>query len=470
VPLSPALLDRAIRFVSENHRVSHHQLARHVFGGEAFAPLLDSLQDERLTFDGSYWSLREVSEDWAVVEILASGPNPARHRIIEVAACRGEHRFQALITSGKRVPKLLQRMGVPAQSADDDVEAPSLDWRPLDVAAAELQQFLGGTTVVGFSYLPAFLERLLGPVYPAIDLLELLYRTTYFAGRPDPSTLARHFGLPAPLSRRPGAMLPFTAALFERLRGQHSLAGLRNLASPEAPGKPRLPDLPHGPGVYVMARDNGPPLYVGKSVDLRNRVSSYIGRPIAESRGLYHLTHLANRVEVVPVDSEVEALMLEARLITEWQPAFNVQRKVGPRCRYLRLSTNEPFPRITACPEPAADGATYFGPFHHATAALRLRVLLGSVLRLRTCPRRLPPARKPRPACAKAAAETCLAPCQIGPPLASYDREMGLARDLLSAPPERFRQLLLGILRERPPDTAAARKLRRVLGTLSQRA
>src|SRR5207248_1612322 len=159
------------------------------------------------------------------------------------------------------------------------------------------------------------------------------------------------------------------------------------------------PPLESEPGVYVMSGSAGEALYVGKSVDLKRRVSSYLRTPIALSRNMHDLMRLTERIEVVPVDSEVEALLLEEQLIGEWLPPFNVQRRRRQPALYLRLSRQEPFPRITHVAEPVADGATYFGPFRHATAAARMRSLLAAVLRLRTCTRRLPPARKGRPPC-----------------------------------------------------------------------
>jgi hypothetical protein len=455
-----ALVDRAIRFLSERGDASSAELARHVFGGESFAPLLNTLADERLRFDGQRWLLRTPVDDWAVLEMLCTGPNPKRHRIAAVAALRSGRRFQALVAGDKPIPKLLRKLGVPAESEAGE-------WQTLEDVARELRAFLGGATVVGFSYVPEYIEQLLGPAWPAIDLLRLLFRVSYYAGRPDPFRLARHFGLPAPANRRPEGMLRLSAALFERLRGQRSMAELREMAAPRAAPRPMVPELPSQPGVYVFSAAAGEALYVGKSIDLRRRVGSYLGRPIAESRGLYHLTPLASRIEVVPVSDELEAVLLEARLIAELQPAFNVQRRSGARCRYVRLSTGEAFPRLTTCTVPREDGATYFGPFRHATAAQRLRMLLGVLLRLRTCTRELPPRRKPKAPCAKAAAGNCLAPCIIGPPHESYSREVELARALLTAEPEQFRRILLRLLRERPPEPKLALRLKRLLESLA---
>jgi hypothetical protein len=354
------------------------------------------------------------------------------------------------------VPRLLRRFGVPEESED---------WLPLDQAASDLRRFLAGATVVGLGYVPEFLDTLLGPCWPAIDLLRLVEEAG-FRGRPDPARLARHFDLPAPLSRRPAGLAPLSQAIFQRVRGDRSLAELSELARPRPFSPPAAPDLPSQPGVYIMAERGGDPLYVGKSVDLKRRVSSYLRTPIALSRNMHDLIRRTDRIDVVPVDSELEALLLEGQLIRAWLPPFNIQRQAGARRRYLRLSVQEPFPRLTLCAAPAADGALYFGPLRHATSAARLHRLLTAVLRLRTCTRRLPPARKPAWPCAKAAAGECLAPCVVGPPPAPYDAEVELAKSLLSASPEDFRRILRQLLRERPPPVTRARRLKGQLQAL----
>ena len=190
-----------------------------------------------------------------------------------------------------------------------------------------MQAFVGRATVVGFGYVPEFVDQLLGPHWPAIDLLRLV-RDSGFDGRPDPQGLARHFGLMPPLNRRPPAMLGFSAALFEQLRPGRSLDQLRTLGGPSPGAHFAGNGIADEPGVYVMSGAGDRPLYVGKSVNLRRRVGSYLGSPIALSRNMHDLLQLTERIDVIPVRSELEALLLEGQLIREWQPAFNVQRNI----------------------------------------------------------------------------------------------------------------------------------------------
>ena len=457
-----ALLSRAIEYVEQRGSASPAELARHVFGGDAFAPLLASLNGERLHFDGALWRLAPPTDELAFLEILATGPNPRRHRVVEIAAQCGSTRFHAHIASKKPVPKLLQSLGVPLPPQGEGLGEGS--WCSLDQARNALRTFVGQSTVAGFGYVPEYLDQLLGPRWPAIDLLRLL-RAEGYRGRPDPVTVARRFGLTPPLGRRPLAMLGFSQALFERLGTGRPLVKLRELARPVATALPDLPELPSEPGVYVMSGSDGLPLYVGKSVDLKRRVGSYLRSPIALSRNMPDLLQLSERIEIIPMDRELEALLLEQQLIREWLPAFNVQRRSRERRLYLRLSIHEPFPRLSAAAEPRADGALYFGPFRHATAPNRLRAILGSVLRLRSCTRQLPSRRKPRPPCPKAASGDCLAPCVAGPPPSPYVTEVELAKALLNASPEEFRRLLRRLLLQRPSRAPA--KLKRQLQSLA---
>ena len=451
------LLSRAVEFLREHGPATPAELAQHVFGGPGFAPLLDSVAGDRIEFAGGLWRARAAGDEVAILELLASGPNPRRHRVVEVAAQRGGACFEALIAGPRPVPALLRKLGVPPQ-ADD--------WPDLEDTAAGLRAFLEGATVAGLGFVPDFLDGLLGPGWPAIDLLRLA-RCLGFQGRTDPASIARRYGLRPPTGRRPAALLGFSAALLERLREGHTTAELLALGAPLRTELPALPALAEEPGVYVMASAEGQPLYVGKSGNLKRRVSSYLRTPIGLSRNQDDLMALSQRIDIVPVDSELEALLLEQRLIADWLPPFNAQRRRGERPRWLRLSTADAFPRLTPAAQPRPDGATYFGPFRHATAAARLRELLALTLQLRTCSRQLPPARKPRPACPKAASGACLAPCLIGPPVAPYSREVALAGQLLSSSPDGFRSLLRQLLRERPPNVRQAPRLRRKLDALS---
>ena len=103
--------------------------------------------------------------------------------------------------------------------------------------------------------------------------------------------------------------------------------------------------LPDRPGVYIMHDGEGNVLYVGKAKSLKKRTASYFRRVGFASPRLRKLVSLIEDISTIRTESEVEALVLEAKLIKKYQPFFNVELKMGERYPYIKI-TNEPFPRV----------------------------------------------------------------------------------------------------------------------------
>ena len=132
-------------------------------------------------------------------------------------------------------------------------------------------------------------------------------------------------------------------------------------------GKIRLADhLPHAPGVYLFRGRDGRVLYVGKSKDLRGRVKSYFYGD--ERKKIDDLLAETTGVDGIPCGSELEALVVEARLIREHEPKYNRRGKTWRRYAYLKVDTAEAFPRVKVVRAAKADdGCTYLGPFGNAS-------------------------------------------------------------------------------------------------------
>jgi excinuclease ABC subunit C len=124
-----------------------------------------------------------------------------------------------------------------------------------------------------------------------------------------------------------------------------------------------LDDLPHRPGIYVMRDGEGAVLYVGKAVDLAKRVRTYFGAQGGRAVKTRTLVAKVAAVETIVVENEVEALLLESNLIKEHRPRYNVLLRDDKQYPYIRLSVQEPFPRIDVVRQVADDGARYFGPY-----------------------------------------------------------------------------------------------------------
>lgn len=142
--------------------------------------------------------------------------------------------------------------------------------------------------------------------------------------------------------------------------------------------------LPTAPGVYLMKDAAGNVLYVGKASSLRNRVRSYFQPGQRHGPRLRALVGRVAKVDTIVTASEIEALVLEANLIKEHRPRYNVRLRDDKRYPLLKL-TAERFPQLVECRRPEPDGARYFGPFTDAGAMRQVGKLLRRLFQIRTC-------------------------------------------------------------------------------------
>ena len=180
------------------------------------------------------------------------------------------------------------------------------------------------------------------------------------------------------------------------------------------PGIPFTPEsvarLSTRPGVYLFHGQRGEVLYVGKAKSLRLRVRSYLaGGRSAEIR-TRELARATRTVETLVVASEAEALILEANLIKEHQPRFNIQLRDDKKYPYVKVTVNEPFPRAYVTRRVREDGSRYFGPFVSVGRVRRALDLVTRTHRVRSCRYDLPREAPPRP-CLDHHIGRCDAPC-----------------------------------------------------------
>jgi excinuclease ABC subunit C len=143
--------------------------------------------------------------------------------------------------------------------------------------------------------------------------------------------------------------------------------------------------FPGGPGVYLMKDAQGRVIYVGKAKNLRNRASHYFTQAAAEDRRTADLVKLIADLDFLAADSEVDALLLEARLIKDIQPRFNVGLKDDKTFPYLQIRYREDFPRVEFTRQPRRRGVKLYGPFTSAKS-LRFAInVLQRIFRFRTC-------------------------------------------------------------------------------------
>ncbi|MFZ5774706.1 MAG: excinuclease ABC subunit UvrC [Thermodesulfobacteriota bacterium] len=170
-----------------------------------------------------------------------------------------------------------------------------------------------------------------------------------------------------------------------------------------------LPTVPLSPGVYLMQDQAGQVLYVGKARELRKRLASY-GRvePASHSKTSVMLSQVA-RIDVIVTPSEQDALLLEASLIKQHRPRYNVILRDDKNYPLIKVTIQEEWPRLCMTRRRAKDGARYFGPFPSSGAMWETIRLLHTLFPLRRCKERVLKS-KPRP-CLNHQMGRCLAPC-----------------------------------------------------------
>ena len=143
--------------------------------------------------------------------------------------------------------------------------------------------------------------------------------------------------------------------------------------------------FPTTPGVYLIKDARGRVIYIGKAVNLRSRVGSYFTQAAAEDRRTADLVAEIADVDFIETDSEVDAMLLEARLIKDTQPRFNQELKDDKTFPYLEIFVREDFPRVEFTRTPHASGTKLYGPFANAKKLRGAIAVLQKIFKFRTC-------------------------------------------------------------------------------------
>ncbi len=180
----------------------------------------------------------------------------------------------------------------------------------------------------------------------------------------------------------------------------------------------KVKSLPESPGVYLMKGQDGQILYGGKASSLKKRVSSYF----TSSPKLPRQAVLLNKVidiDFVLASSEAEALILEAGLIKEYKPKYNVAIKDDKAYPCLKLTVNEKFARLRIVRRKKKDGAKYFGPYTSGKLLRQALNFMRRIFPLRTCNI------MPRTLCLNYHLKQCIGPCALAPKKEEYDKIVG---------------------------------------------
>jgi excinuclease ABC subunit C len=172
----------------------------------------------------------------------------------------------------------------------------------------------------------------------------------------------------------------------------------------------KLPHLPDGPGVYMWKGKDGTTLYIGKAKRLRSRVRSYFSNDQLDSVKTHHLVGLVADLETIVVPTEAHALILEANLIKEYRPRFNIALRDDKSYPYIKVTIQEPFPRVSVTRHLEDDGAKYFGPYTDVGAMRRALNVVKRIFTVRSCNYDMP-AQMPERPCLDYYIKRCKAPC-----------------------------------------------------------
>ena len=193
-----------------------------------------------------------------------------------------------------------------------------------------------------------------------------------------------------------------------------------------------LKKLPNCPGVYIMHDEWDHIIYVGKAINLHNRVRSYFRPNIGRGPQIDKMVSLISRFEYIVTDSELEALVLENNLIKEHRPKYNTMLKDDKTYPYIKVTVSEEFPRVLFSRQMKKDRSRYFGPYTSAGAVKDTIELINKLYQLRTCNRNLPKDCGNDRACLNYHIKQCLAPCQGLVSKEDYQRQVKKALDFLN--------------------------------------
>ena len=193
-----------------------------------------------------------------------------------------------------------------------------------------------------------------------------------------------------------------------------------------------LKKLPTCPGVYLMHDADDTIIYVGKAVNLRNRVRSYFRESTNKSPKIQKMVTLIARFEYIVTDSELEALVLENNLIKEYSPKYNTMLKDDKTYPYIKVTMGEDYPRVLFSREMKKDKSRYFGPYTSAAAVKDTIELINKLYQLRTCNKKFPRDFGVERPCLNYHIKQCSAPCQGTVSREAYHQQIEKAMEFLN--------------------------------------
>src|SRR5436305_8561826 len=209
----------------------------------------------------------------------------------------------------------------------------------------------------------------------------------------------------------------------------------------------KLTRLPDRPGVYLYRDEAGKILYVGKAVNLKNRVRSYFQEGGGHTPRIQLMLPRIRDIETLVTDSEIEALILESNLIKKHRPPYNVRPRDDKQYPSIWLTMNEPFPRPIVVRRVKKDGNRYFGPYTNSWSMRQALRVIKQVFQLRTCSRQIEEGDQQK-VCLDYHIGLCAGPCASLIPRADYLRRVDEVTQFLEGKSDTVLKQLTGEMEE----------------------
>lgn len=187
--------------------------------------------------------------------------------------------------------------------------------------------------------------------------------------------------------------------------------------------------IPRLPGVYCFLSQDGNYLYVGKAKNLRNRIASYFRKGNTHPAKTALMLKKASFLDIFITKNEKEALILEAQLIGDLKPKYNIRLRDDKAYPFIKLGIKNPYPRISIARKKGADGALYFGPFTSSDSLRKTLNIISTLFKLRTCSDSSMK-RRARP-CIKYQINRCSGPCTKNISKEDYLQDVERAKEFL---------------------------------------
>ncbi len=210
----------------------------------------------------------------------------------------------------------------------------------------------------------------------------------------------------------------------------------------------KLKNLPTSPGVYMFKNARGKIIYIGKAKILRNRVRTYFQSSGSHDAKTARMVAQVRDFELLATDNEIESLILEANLVREHKPRYNIRLKDDKHFPYIKI-TNEPFPRVLVVRRLEKDNALYFGPYTSSRPMRRTYALLTRLFKIRSCSLLLPPPEgKQYQDCLDHQINLCDAPCIGGQTQEEYREQVDSVIMVLSGKSRQLVERLTGRMKQ----------------------